>query len=140
MARGLNGPSPNLSSYVLPWFIPEFAARALPNCLLHSVRFMSAITPKADIRLQRDNGRYGPIATKVRCSKFKGHLRRPVPLNALFVQATGCAFRFLRQPSRPKPAKPVAKSGRVAGSGVCDVRLDRSTSMKLLRVSVEISP
>jgi hypothetical protein len=23
-----------------------------------------------------------------------------------------CAFRFLRQPSRPKPPRPVAKSGR----------------------------
>ena len=28
-----------------------------------------------------------------------------------------CAFRFLRQPSRPNPAMPVAKSGRAPGSG-----------------------
>jgi hypothetical protein len=28
---------------------------------------------------------------------------------ALFVQATACAFRFLRQPSRPKPPMPVAE-------------------------------
>ena len=27
-------------------------------------------------------------------------------------------FRFLRQPSRPKPPRPVAKSGSAAGSGV----------------------
>jgi hypothetical protein len=31
--------------------------------------------------------------------------------------ATACAFRFLRQPSRPKPPMPVANSGRAAGSG-----------------------
>jgi hypothetical protein len=31
---------------------------------------------------------------------------------------TACAFRFLRQPSRPKPPMPVAKSGSAAGSGV----------------------
>src|SRR5262249_24269484 len=36
----------------------------------------------------------------------------------LLVQATASAFRFLRQPSRPKPPMPVAKSGRAAGSGV----------------------
>jgi len=28
---------------------------------------------------------------------------------ALFVQATACAFRFLRQASKPKPPRPVAK-------------------------------
>ncbi len=28
-----------------------------------------------------------------------------------------CAFRFLRQPSRPNPARPVANSGKAAGSG-----------------------
>jgi hypothetical protein len=27
-------------------------------------------------------------------------------------------FRFLRQPSRPKPPRPVAKSGKAAGRGV----------------------
>src|SRR5690349_7094501 len=32
--------------------------------------------------------------------------------------ATACAFRFLRQPSRPNPPRPVAKSGSAAGSGV----------------------
>ena len=31
---------------------------------------------------------------------------------------TARAFRVLRQPSRPKPARPVANSGRAAGSGV----------------------
>ena len=39
-------------------------------------------------------------------------------LLALFVQATACAFRFLRQPSRPIAPRPVAKSGRAAGTGV----------------------
>jgi hypothetical protein len=33
------------------------------------------------------------------------------------VQATAC-FRFLRQPSKPNALRPVAKSGRAAGSGV----------------------
>ena len=34
-------------------------------------------------------------------------------------QAAGAAaFRFLRQPSRPNAPRPVAKSGRAAGSGV----------------------
>ena len=32
--------------------------------------------------------------------------------------ATACAFRFLRQPSKPKLPMPVARSGGVAGSGV----------------------
>ena len=36
---------------------------------------------------------------------------------ALFVQAA-CAFRFLRQPSRPSAPRPVAKNGRAAGRGV----------------------
>jgi hypothetical protein len=30
-----------------------------------------------------------------------------------------CTFRFLRQPSRPSAPRPEAKSGSVAGSGVC---------------------
>jgi len=33
-------------------------------------------------------------------------------------QAAACAFRFLRQPSRPNAPKPVAKSGSAPGSGV----------------------
>jgi hypothetical protein len=40
-----------------------------------------------------------------------------------FVQATVCAFRFLRHPSRPNTPRPVAKSGRAAGSGVGAVGL-----------------
>jgi hypothetical protein len=31
---------------------------------------------------------------------------------------TGCAFRFLRQPSRPKPPMPVANSGSAAAMGI----------------------
>jgi len=30
------------------------------------------------------------------------------------------AFRFLRQPSRPSAPRPVAKSGRVAGTGTLE--------------------
>jgi hypothetical protein len=55
--------------------------------------------------------------------KQKGRLSA-APCNAcaaLFVQAAACAFRFLRQPSRPKPPRPVAKSGRAAGSEVVAV-------------------
>src|SRR5215469_7664021 len=37
---------------------------------------------------------------------------------ASFFYATACAFRFLRQPSRPKPPMPVANSGSAAGNGV----------------------
>jgi hypothetical protein len=33
-------------------------------------------------------------------------------------QATSLAFRILRQPSRPKAPRPLAKSGNVAGKGV----------------------
>ena len=33
------------------------------------------------------------------------------------------SFRFLRQPSTPKPASPVAKSGRAAGSGTFEVAI-----------------
>jgi hypothetical protein len=36
----------------------------------------------------------------------------------LFFQAA--AFRFLRQPNRPIAPRPVAKSGRAAGSGVVE--------------------
>src|SRR5262249_51060726 len=32
--------------------------------------------------------------------------------------ASACAFRFLRQPNRPRPPRPVAKSGRADGRGV----------------------
>jgi DNA-binding CsgD family transcriptional regulator len=42
-------------------------------------------------------------------------------LDALFIQATACAFRFLRQSSRPRPTRPVAKNGKAAGSGVVEV-------------------
>jgi hypothetical protein len=41
-----------------------------------------------------------------------------MPFVGLFVQATACAFRFLRQPSRPIAPRPVANSGRAAGTGV----------------------
>jgi hypothetical protein len=41
--------------------------------------------------------------------------------------ATATAFRFLRQPSRPIAPRPVAKSGRVAGSGVTYAPLGKST-------------
>ena len=36
----------------------------------------------------------------------------------VFDQAASCAFRFLRQPSRPNTPRPVAKSGKAVGSGV----------------------
>ena len=36
----------------------------------------------------------------------------------LYDYAAACAFRFLRQPSRPKPPRPVAKSGSAAGGSV----------------------
>src|SRR5262245_29907390 len=36
------------------------------------------------------------------------------------VQVDQTAFRFLRQASKPNAPRPVAKSGRAAGSGTCD--------------------
>jgi hypothetical protein len=43
---------------------------------------------------------------------------RPSCIGVADDQATACAFRFLRQPSRPNAPRPVAKSGRAAGMGV----------------------
>jgi len=35
----------------------------------------------------------------------------------VLAQVTACAFRFLRQPSRPTPPTPLASNSRAAGSG-----------------------
>ena len=43
-----------------------------------------------------------------------GHLRNPI---RHFDQAAACAFRFLRQPSRPNAPRPVAKRGSAVGRG-----------------------
>jgi hypothetical protein len=51
-------------------------------------------------------------------------LRNPIKC---FDQAASAAFRFLRQPSRPKAPRPVAKSGRAAGSGVPETTLGTSS-------------
>jgi len=56
---------------------------------------------------------------------------------ASFFYATACAFRFLRQPSRPKPPMPVANSGSVAGSGVVVVG---PGVRKSLEVTVTVTP
>jgi hypothetical protein len=44
---------------------------------------------------------------------------------------TACAFRLLRQPSRPKPPRPVANSGSAAGSGVVVVAMTSVPDPKL---------
>jgi len=87
--------------------------RALVVSSFH-VRFGS----KADICGAKDNVRFGPIAD------IRSQIERP-PRGGLFsfscaaVQTVAtCALFFLRQPSRPKAPRPVAKSGRAAGSGV----------------------
>lgn len=61
----------------------------------------------------------------------KAAQRRPSPsFDALFVQATARAFCFLRQPSRPKAPRPLAKRGRVPGSGIAaGVTTDASTKV-----------
>jgi hypothetical protein len=51
-------------------------------------------------------------------AKRKAASRRPSQISVCRVQATACAFRFLRQPSRLMPPMPVAKRGKAAGSGV----------------------
>ena len=62
----------------------------------------------------------------------------PCCFDALFVQAaTAYALRFLRQPRRPKPPIPVAKSGSAAGSGVAAVV---AVAMSTLPVSAKNAP
>jgi hypothetical protein len=49
-----------------------------------------------------------------------GSLKKGERVLDLFVRKvrdSATAFFFLRQPSRPNPTRPEAKSGRVAGSG-----------------------
>ena len=50
--------------------------------------------------------------------KRKDRLAAVSPKSELcFDQAAACAFRFLRQPSRPNAPRPVANRGRAPGSG-----------------------
>ena len=49
------------------------------------------------------------------------HFRLNIPgflLDQTLIHYATIAFRFLRQPSKPNAPRPVAKSGRAAGSGV----------------------
>ena len=46
------------------------------------------------------------------------------------------AFRFLRHPSRPKPARPVAKSGSAAGSGTAETLPADVLHLKSLTVNI----
>jgi hypothetical protein len=48
------------------------------------------------------------------------------------------AFRFLRHPSRPNPARPEAKSGSAAGSGT-SLTVGDTTNEELLAVSIIVS-
>jgi hypothetical protein len=54
-------------------------------------------------------------AQKERPPRAAVSLRNPI---SLFCQAD--AFRFLRQPNKPNAPRPLAKSGRAAGSGVVE--------------------
>ena len=86
---------------------------------------MSVILRISDITQTSRDFRDVPIAAVSRCSKqvvAEGAAsRQPLPCSPcfLFAQAAiACAFRFLSQPRRPIAPRPVAKSGRAAGSGV----------------------
>jgi hypothetical protein len=53
------------------------------------------------------------------CDTLPKKIATPIADNIVAVSAdAAAAFRFLRQPNKPNAPRPVAKSGKAAGSGV----------------------
>jgi hypothetical protein len=91
--------------------------------------------PKCDDNQFLDKNRDGIKRHQGTCiSDFSIRKRRSASPRSLrnpircFGQAAACAFRFLRQPSKPNAPRPVAKSESAPGSGVATAKPSRLTS------------
>src|SRR5262245_50321378 len=79
---------------------------------------MTALPPKADMCGALAHVCFGPKADSCTAQKEDRLAAVSLKFDQFSDYAAACAFLFLLQPSRPNALRPVAKSGRAAGSGV----------------------
>lgn len=94
----------------------------------------SVLLQQSRARKKAAKWRDGPNADSGATTKGKTAAKRSLrnSISDFDQAASDVAFRFLRQPSRPKPPRPEAKRGSAAGSGVAEAVTTSATTYDVL--------